>query len=63
MKFPSLDLHPDLQKAIKQCGYSVMTPIQEKAIIPARRGCFGLCANGHGQDSGVFFADYSADDG
>ena len=38
MIFSSLDLAPDLQKAIDTCGYSQMTPIQEQAIIPARRG-------------------------
>ncbi|HIO91779.1 MAG TPA: DEAD/DEAH box helicase [Leucothrix mucor] len=38
MIFSSLDLAPDLQKAIDSCGYSQMTPIQEQAIIPARRG-------------------------
>ena len=38
MIFSSLDLAPNLQKAIDACGYSQMTPIQEQAIIPARRG-------------------------
>lgn len=38
MIFSSLDLSTDLQKAIDACGYSKMTPIQEQAIIPARRG-------------------------
>ena len=38
MIFSSLDLIPNLQKAIDVCGYSQMTPIQEEAIIPARRG-------------------------
>lgn len=38
MIFSSLDLAPDLQKAIDSCGYEQMTPIQEQAIIPARRG-------------------------
>ncbi|PWQ95330.1 DEAD/DEAH box helicase [Leucothrix arctica] len=38
MIFSSLDLHKDLQKGIDACGYSEMTPIQEQAIIPARRG-------------------------
>lgn len=38
MIFSSLDLHPELQKALDACGYSQMTPIQEQAIIPARRG-------------------------
>jgi len=38
MIFSSLDLAPELQKAIDTCGYSEMTPIQQQAIIPARRG-------------------------
>ena len=38
MIFSSLDLAPDLQKGIDASGYKEMTPIQEQAIIPARRG-------------------------
>lgn len=38
MKFSALDLAPQLQQAIDACGYSAMTPVQQKAIIPARRG-------------------------
>lgn len=38
MIFSSLDLAPELQKAIDACNYKEMTPIQEMAIIPARRG-------------------------
>lgn len=38
MIFSSLDLAPEIQKAIDTCGYKEMTPIQEMAIIPARRG-------------------------
>ncbi len=38
MIFSSLDLAPELQKGIDACGYKQMTPIQEQAIIPARRG-------------------------
>jgi len=38
MLFSSLDLAPDIQRAIDACGYREMTAIQEKAIIPARRG-------------------------
>jgi superfamily II DNA/RNA helicase len=38
MIFSSLDLAPEIQKALDDCGYSQMTPIQEQAIIPARRG-------------------------
>ena len=38
MIFSSLDLAPEIQQAIDACGYKEMTDIQEKAIIPARRG-------------------------
>ena len=38
MIFSSLDLAPNLQKAIDACGYREMTAIQEQAIIPGRRG-------------------------
>lgn len=38
MNFSSLDLAPDIQRALDACGYRQMTPIQEKAIIPTRRG-------------------------
>jgi len=38
MIFSSLDLAPDIQKALDACGYNQMTPVQEQAIIPARRG-------------------------
>jgi len=38
MLFSSLDLAPGIQQALDACGYKLMTPIQEKAIIPARRG-------------------------
>ena len=38
MIFSSLDLAPELQQALDACGYKEMTAIQEKAIIPARRG-------------------------
>lgn len=38
MQFSSLDLVPDLQRALVECGYSTMTPVQEQAIVPARRG-------------------------
>jgi len=38
MKFSSLDLAPEILKALKTCGYKEMTAIQEQAIIPARRG-------------------------
>ncbi|MBR9868994.1 MAG: DEAD/DEAH box helicase [Oceanospirillales bacterium] len=38
MKFSALDLAPEIQQALDACGYSQMTPVQEQAIIPARRG-------------------------
>lgn len=38
MKFSSLDLSPELQQALDECGYTDMTPIQEQAIVPGRRG-------------------------
>jgi len=38
MQFSSLDLAPDLQRALLACGYSEMTPVQAQAIVPARRG-------------------------
>lgn len=38
MQFSSLDLAPDLQRALVACGYSEMTPVQQQAIVPARRG-------------------------
>ena len=38
MKFSSLDLSVDLLKAINDCGYTHMTPVQQQAIVPARRG-------------------------
>ena len=38
MKFSSLDLAPELQRALDACDYSQMTPVQEQAIVPARRG-------------------------
>lgn len=38
MKFSSLDLATDIQRALDDCGHIKMTAIQEQAIIPARRG-------------------------
>ena len=38
MKFAALDFASEIQSALDDCGYSEMTPIQEKAIVPARRG-------------------------
>lgn len=51
MIFSSLDLAPEIQQAIDACGYKEMTDIQEKAIIPARRGkdIFGNAQTGTGK--------------
>lgn len=38
MNFSSLDLAPEIQRALDACGYQQMTAIQQQAIIPARRG-------------------------
>jgi superfamily II DNA/RNA helicase len=38
MQFSSLDLAADLKRALDACGYSDMTPVQQQAIPPARRG-------------------------
>lgn len=38
MIFSSLDLAPEIQKALDNCGYTEMTAIQQLAIVPARRG-------------------------
>jgi len=38
MNFSSLGLAPEIQKAINECGYKTMTPVQKQAIVPARRG-------------------------
>ena len=38
MKFSSLGLAPEIIQALDACGYTKMTPVQEMAIVPARRG-------------------------
>ena len=38
MQFSSFDLATELQQALDACGYSNMTPVQQQAITPARRG-------------------------
>ncbi len=38
MKFSSLGLAPEILQALDACGYDDMTPVQEMAIVPARRG-------------------------
>ena len=38
MKFSSMGLSPEIQQALKACGYDDMTPVQEQAIPLARKG-------------------------
>jgi superfamily II DNA/RNA helicase len=38
MKFTNLGLANEIQQALEVCGYTEMTPVQEQAIVPARRG-------------------------
>lgn len=38
MKFSSLDLAPQLVQALDACGYTTLTPVQERAIVAGRRG-------------------------
>ncbi|MEP1447997.1 MAG: DEAD/DEAH box helicase [Paraglaciecola sp.] len=38
MKFSNLGLATEIQQALDVCGYTQMTPVQEQAIVPARRG-------------------------
>ena len=38
MKFSNLGLAKEIQQALESCGYTDMTPVQEQAIVPARRG-------------------------
>ncbi|MGK0268885.1 MAG: ATP-dependent RNA helicase RhlE [Paraglaciecola sp.] len=38
MKFSNLGLANEIQQALDICGYTEMTPVQEQAIVPARRG-------------------------
>ncbi len=38
MKFSALGLDPRIQQALEARGYLTMTPVQEQAMIPARRG-------------------------
>ncbi|MGS2716814.1 DEAD/DEAH box helicase [Eionea flava] len=38
MEFSSLHFSPEIQQAIKSCGYRQMTPIQAQAMVPASRG-------------------------
>ncbi|MCB1581478.1 MAG: DEAD/DEAH box helicase [Marinicella sp.] len=38
MNFSSLGLDPKILQAIEVCGYQHVTPVQEQALVPARRG-------------------------
>jgi ATP-dependent RNA helicase RhlE len=38
MKFSNLGFANEIQQALAVCGYTEMTPVQEQAIVPARRG-------------------------
>ena len=38
MNFAALGLAPELLRAVKRCGFQQLTPVQEQAIPPARRG-------------------------
>lgn len=38
MKFSNLGLAVEIQQALDACGYEQMTPVQQQAIVPARRG-------------------------
>ncbi len=38
MKFSALDLAEPLERAINDCGYKKLTPVQEKTLSKARRG-------------------------
>lgn len=38
MKFSALGLDPKILQAIETCGYQQLTPVQEQALVPARRG-------------------------
>jgi superfamily II DNA/RNA helicase len=38
MQFSSLDLATELHRGLVEYGYSDMTPVQQQAIVPARRG-------------------------
>jgi len=38
MKFSAIGFAPEIIKAIEQCGYEQMTPVQEQSMVEARRG-------------------------
>lgn len=54
MSFEDLGLSPQILKAVEECGYTVPTPIQEKAIpvILMMRDVVGLAQTGTGKTAG-----------
>jgi ATP-dependent RNA helicase RhlE len=55
MTFASLGLHPDLQRGIKELGYTRPTPIQADAIPPAMEGRDVLAAAATGSGKSAAF--------
>ena len=51
MKFETFNFHPAVAAGVLEAGYSVPTPIQEKAIPPVLKGCdvMGLAQTGTGK--------------
>ncbi|MBC8316591.1 MAG: DEAD/DEAH box helicase [Desulfobulbaceae bacterium] len=51
MSFTAFQFHPQIQKALDNCGYASATPIQEQAIPPvlAGRDILGLAQTGTGK--------------
>jgi ATP-dependent RNA helicase RhlE len=51
MSFSNFNFHPKIQSAIKRCGYTLPTPIQQEAIIPIlkKRDLLGLAQTGTGK--------------
>ena len=51
MSFTKFNFHPKIQAAVENCGYTIPTPIQEKAIGPVLAGkdMLGLAQTGTGK--------------
>ncbi len=51
MSFNNFDFHPSILAAIKKCGYTEPTPIQQQAILPIlnRKDLIGLAQTGTGK--------------
>jgi len=51
LKFETFNFHPDVAAGVLDAGYSVPTPIQDKAIPPILKGCdvMGLAQTGTGK--------------